>query len=428
MDPSSSAAALRAEIARLTGAIEQRKTQANASSSVYPPSRPRHNVYVNPNYKPPSRQVPISKPIAGPPIPAVTANPTPKEVVIGGVAFESSGRSLVRKDLPKPPASLKPPPTTRPIRRSSAFAKTRGSIVRPYKPKSSRGRNMTLNNSRRPFPRRVSNKRKYIEKPCPRFTTTGACSLIHATTISRHLRGVISTHRFLLTGACNRGLTCPYQHDPAKIAICWNFLQGNCPNTSETCNLSHDPTPERTPLCVHFANNGRCTRQNCPFPHVRVGQRHGVCRDFAVLGYCEKGLDCDKQHVRECPDFAEHGACTTKGCKLPHVIRASRTRKTAAVPPASSPSSGTGTPHGSTNPSAAASDVDSGDTTGANSVSGSHQVYAEDAQLGDEYISLTFHESESDSDENSVDDEDEDEEAADEQNEDIDMAIHDDDA
>ncbi|CAL1715013.1 unnamed protein product [Somion occarium] len=401
MDPSSSAAALRAEIARLTGAIEQRKTQANASSSVYPPSRPRHNVYVNPNYKPPSRQVPISKPIAGPPIPAVTANPTPKEVVIGGVAFESSGRSLVRKDLPKPPASLKPPPTTRPIRRSSAFAKTRGSIVRPYKPKSSRGRNMTLNNSRRPFPRRVSNKRKYIEKPCPRFTTTGAC---------------------------NRGLTCPYQHDPAKIAICWNFLQGNCPNTSETCNLSHDPTPERTPLCVHFANNGRCTRQNCPFPHVRVGQRHGVCRDFAVLGYCEKGLDCDKQHVRECPDFAEHGACTTKGCKLPHVIRASRTRKTAAVPPASSPSSGTGTPHGSTNPSAAASDVDSGDTTGANSVSGSHQVYAEDAQLGDEYISLTFHESESDSDENSVDDEDEDEEAADEQNEDIDMAIHDDDA
>jgi hypothetical protein len=60
---------------------------------------------------------------------------------------------------------------------------------------------------------------------------------------------------------------------------------------------------------------------------VNVGQRQGVCRDFAVLGYCERGLDCGHQHVRECPDFAEKGTCETKGCKLPHVIRANRNRK-----------------------------------------------------------------------------------------------------
>lgn len=62
----------------------------------------------------------------------------------------------------------------------------------------------------------------------------------------------------------------------------------------------------------------------CKYPHVRLGARSGVCRDFAVLGYCERGGDCDKEHVRECPDFAETGVCEKKACKLPHVIRANR--------------------------------------------------------------------------------------------------------
>ena len=169
-----------------------------------------------------------------------------------------------------------------------------------------------------------------------------------------------------------------YQHDPSKIAICWNFLQDHCPNSAETCNLSHEPTPQRTPLCLHFVNKGRCTREKCPFPHVNVGQRLGVCRDFAVLGYCERGLDCDRQHVRECPDFAEKGSCTTKGCKLPHVIRANRNRKvTVDAPTAEKITAETAT------------------------VSGNDGVMltAEDGQLGDEYISLTFKESDSEDEE-----------------------------
>lgn len=209
---------------------------------------------------------------------------------------------------------------------------------------------------------------KYLDKPCPRFTTTGACS---------------------------RGLTCMYQHDPNKIAICWSFLHGNCSSTVETCNLSHDPTPERTPLCVHFANNGRCTRENCPFPHVRVGQRRGVCRDFAVLGYCAKGLDCEMQHVRECPDFAEKGICSTKGCKLPHVIRANRNRK----PPV---------PTASLTPGVAAatsSAVITGSDTSSDNVLSSQHVPVEDARLGDEYISLMFNESEEESDDDDDDEE-----------------------
>lgn len=139
--------------------------------------------------------------------------------------------------------------------------------------------------------------------------------------------------------------------------------------------MSHDPIPERTPLCVHFANNGRCKNgESCLFPHVRVGPREGVCRDFAVLGYCSKGLDCEHQHVRECPDFAEKGVCTTPKCKLPHVIRANR-RVTQGKAKA---------------PSGKTSSVETPIT---------HKDVPVDvirnASIGDEYISLTFHESDS---------------------------------
>ena len=209
-------------------------------------------------------------------------------------------------------------------------------------------------------------------------------------------------------GTCTRGLTCFYQHDPTKVAVCWPFLQDKCPNTVDFCPLSHDPTPERTPLCVHFANNGRCNRPNCPFPHVRVGQREGICRDFAVLGYCAKGLDCDKQHVRECPDFAERGSCTTLGCKLPHVIRANRNRK--AVPPASSSASSSAPSPVTGSSSGMASSVESEAAARSGGASSSRQITAEDAQLGDEFISLTFRESESEEDNSGEDDEEEEDE------------------
>ena len=265
-------------------------------------------------------------------------------------------------------------------------------------------------------------KRKYLNKPCPRFTTTGAVSryIFHSerSDVSRvnNIPSSLSLYGipFLPTGTCNRGLTCMYQHDPSKIAICWNFLQGNCTSTAETCNLSHDPTPERTPLCVHFLNKGRCTRIGCLFPHVNVGKREGVCRDFAVLGYCEKGYDCDKQHVRECPDFAENGTCSTKGCKLPHVIRANRGRKAAAA-------------SAETQADKAKPDSDSGLPPGVvtdlgPSVTEAPTIFAEDGRMGDEFISLTFHESEdeeeSSEEEDAEDDEGEGEEDGDGEGED----------
>ncbi|KAG6832670.1 hypothetical protein H0H87_000852 [Tephrocybe sp. NHM501043] len=388
-----SEAQMKSEIARLTATINQRKSLISGQNLGQPRTNSRNNTYVNPNYKPPNKYIRpkqnvVQRP-AVPPHPVKPPTTEVKDVIINGIAFESSGRSLVRKDLPKPISAGPSIPRTAPQHQAS-FTRKSGHLIpnsRTYKPKPSRGRhgrpvnrNMTLMNNTRPYQSRVK-RMKYSDKPCPRFTTTGAL--------------LFGFKKLRQSGLQKHSL------ESAQIRV-YNIPVSpcNCSQTAETCALSHDPTPERTPLCLHYLNKGRCTRDNCPFPHVNVGARQGICRDFAVLGYCDKGLDCDKQHVRECPDFAEKGTCGTKGCKLPHVIRANRTRKPTTKP----------------------TDVPTLSTAGIvpavtdESFEEQQAVYptANHAQLGDEYISLTFNESESD-DEGSDEDEDEEDEDEDAQ-------------
>lgn len=216
----------------------------------------------------------------------------------------------------------------------------------------------------------------------------------------------------LSQGVCPRGRTCPYKHDSSKVAICWPFLQNTCQNTAETCPLSHDPTPERTPLCVHFSKNGRCKNgDNCLFPHVHVEPRHGVCRDFAVLGYCERGINCNKQHVRECPDFAERGSCPNSRCRLPHVIRANQ-RRSGLIPTVIVQQGYQKADDISDIPHVTVPSRDQDDS-----------ALQGDADIGAEYISLTFHESEESEDE--TDSEEDSEVQSDDEGEgNVDMTIH----
>jgi hypothetical protein len=122
--PSAAEAALKLEIARLTGAsllsytgiglvntlfsekgaINQAKSEPNLKTTSrrpngsnytgYTSAHTRSNTYVNPNYRPekPSSILPKRPSVTAP----VTTNK--KDIVIGGVAFQSTGRSLVRKD------------------------------------------------------------------------------------------------------------------------------------------------------------------------------------------------------------------------------------------------------------------------------------------------------------------------------------------
>ena len=248
MTPSSDAA-LKAEIARLTGrtlrspcvtvltcllgAINQHKsTQQAFGSAPGPPGYRKSNTYVNPNYKPPSSyrsqayHSSTSRYVRPPHVPKPQAAPSSThDIVIDGVAFETSSRSLVRKDrkylhyrlhetegdptvkslasvpVPKPTSAPKVP--TRPIPQQDFSRTTNGHripVARAYKSKVSRqprARNMTLDNTRGSTQsvyhmgsawnsrltshsrgRRSYKRMKYIDKPCPRFTTTGASSIL----------------------------------------------------------------------------------------------------------------------------------------------------------------------------------------------------------------------------------------------------------
>ncbi|CEJ57756.1 hypothetical protein PMG11_06437 [Penicillium brasilianum] len=136
--------------------------------------------------------------------------------------------------------------------------------------------------------------------------------------------------RFTSTGTCYKGPSCPFVHDPNKVAICKDFLQtGQC-SAGMSCDLSHEPSPHRSPTCMHFLR-GRCSNPDCRYSHVRVTPGAPVCRAFATLGYCEKGASCEERHVHECPDYANTGACHKKRCQLPHVDRAGQIRKAAAA-------------------------------------------------------------------------------------------------
>lgn len=131
-------------------------------------------------------------------------------------------------------------------------------------------------------------------------------------------------------GTCNKGPKCRYIHDPSKVGVCKTFLlKGECPN-GDSCDLSHDLTPERIPNCLHFAK-GNCSNPDCRYTHVRVSPTALVCHSFGTYGYCDKGTTCTERHVHECPEFSNTGTCTTKGCKLPHRIKASVIRKNAAA-------------------------------------------------------------------------------------------------
>ncbi|KAK5628110.1 hypothetical protein RRF57_003825 [Xylaria bambusicola] len=127
-------------------------------------------------------------------------------------------------------------------------------------------------------------------------------------------------------GTCPKGPSCRYIHDVSKTAVCRTWLsKGDCPR-GDNCDLSHEITEERTPLCVHYAK-GACNNPSCSYSHVEHSPSDPVCWAFGIYGYCDKGAQCPARHVFECPDFSNTGVCKLKGCKRPHIERASILRK-----------------------------------------------------------------------------------------------------
>lgn len=166
---------------------------------------------------------------------------------------------------------------------------------------------------------------------CKRFTTTGILFSNGPRPAPLPPPLLMDTNLYSpFLGTCYKGPSCPFVHDPNKVAICKDFLQtGQC-SAGMSCDLSHQPSPHRSPSCMHFLR-GRCSNPDCRYSHVRVTPGAPVCRAFATLGYCEKGASCEERHVHECPDYANTGSCPKKRCQLPHVDRAGQIRKAAAA-------------------------------------------------------------------------------------------------
>ncbi|XP_078542759.1 zinc finger CCCH domain-containing protein 3 [Lissotriton helveticus] len=118
-------------------------------------------------------------------------------------------------------------------------------------------------------------------------------------------------------GKCNRGESCPYIHDPDKVAVCTRFLRGTCKKTDGTCSFSHKLSKDKMPVCSFFLR-GICNNNNCPYSHVYVSKKAEVCPDF-LKGYCPMAEKCKKKHTLVCPDFAKKGSCPRGSkCKLQH--------------------------------------------------------------------------------------------------------------
>jgi len=94
-------------------------------------------------------------------------------------------------------------------------------------------------------------------------------------------------------GKCQRGKDCPYIHDRAKVAMCKQFLKGNCAKPS--CSLSHEIDPAKMPVCSYFLK-GACTVENCNYRHVKVNKKAKICPDFQK-GWCPRKEKCPHKHI-----------------------------------------------------------------------------------------------------------------------------------
>ncbi|XP_014024369.1 zinc finger CCCH domain-containing protein 3 isoform X1 [Salmo salar] len=166
----------------------------------------------------------------------------------------------------------------------------------------------------------------FIRPSSTRFVASRAVQ--RSLAIIRHARQKKSQKQYCMYynrfGKCNRGNTCPYIHDPDKVAVCTRFLRGTCKQTGGTCPFSHKVAKEKMPVCSYFLK-GICNNSSCPYSHVYVSRKAALCQDF-IRGYCPQGEKCKKKHTLVCPDFSSSGSCPRGAqCKLQHRQRAKRT-------------------------------------------------------------------------------------------------------
>ncbi|XP_030584205.1 zinc finger CCCH domain-containing protein 3 [Archocentrus centrarchus] len=212
--------------------------------------------------------------------------------------------------------------------RGSSMCWIRGSLYRVSANKLSRtvAANMSINRTGRFSSPQVSHMIPVMAKPsstrhlASRAVQRSLAIIRHARQKKQQKQYCMYYNRF---GKCNRGTSCPFIHDPDKVAVCTRFLRGTCKQADGTCPFSHKVAKEKMPVCSYFLK-GICNNNDCPYSHVYVSRKAEVCQDF-VKGYCPEGEKCKKKHTLVCPDFSKSGSCPRGSrCKLQHRQRVKR--------------------------------------------------------------------------------------------------------
>ncbi|XP_042339559.1 zinc finger CCCH domain-containing protein 3 isoform X2 [Plectropomus leopardus] len=220
--------------------------------------------------------------------------------------------------------------------RGSSMCWIRGSLYRVSANKLSRtvASSMSINRTGRSF------SSGQVSPMSPAFTRSSSSrhlasrAVQRSLAIIRHARQKKQQKQYCMYynrfGKCNRGNSCPYIHDPDKVAVCTRFLRGTCKQADGTCPFSHKVAKEKMPVCSYFLK-GICNNSDCPYSHVYVSRKAEVCEDF-VKGYCPEGEKCKKKHTLVCPDFSKTGSCPRGArCKLQHRQRVKRSASSTST-------------------------------------------------------------------------------------------------
>uniref|UniRef100_UPI0037E7FCA5 zinc finger CCCH domain-containing protein 3 n=1 Tax=Semicossyphus pulcher TaxID=241346 RepID=UPI0037E7FCA5 len=222
--------------------------------------------------------------------------------------------------------------------KGSGMCWIRGSLYRVSANKLSRtvASNMSINRTGRSFsPAQFSSTSPAYSRPSP-TQHLASRAVQRSLAIIRHARHKKQQKQYCMYynrfGKCNRGNSCPYIHDPDKVAVCTRFLRGTCKQADGACPFSHKVAKEKMPVCSYFLK-GICNNSDCPYSHVYVSRKAEVCEDF-VKGYCPEGEKCKKKHTLVCPDFSKTGSCPRgASCKLQHRQRVKRSASNTSTAP-----------------------------------------------------------------------------------------------
>uniref|UniRef100_A0A1A7W7P7 Zinc finger CCCH domain-containing protein 3 n=1 Tax=Iconisemion striatum TaxID=60296 RepID=A0A1A7W7P7_9TELE len=243
-----------------------------------------------------------------------------------------SARSFLQSRL-RAPHDRHPPPSQRWA--GSGMCWIRGSLYRVSANKLSRTRtaNMSINRTgKSSSPQMSPALSRHIAS---RAVQRSIAIIRHARQKKQQKQYCMYYNRF---GKCNRGTSCPFIHDPDKVAVCTRFLRGTCRQADGACPFSHKVAKEKMPVCLYFLK-GICNNNECPYSHVYVSHKAEVCQDF-VRGYCPEGEKCKKKHTLVCPDFSKTGSCPRGSrCKLHHRQRVKRSSSSTSTTPAKKPRS-----------------------------------------------------------------------------------------